>query len=79
VRIGALDMIRINVAPMNNVVPRDGADHALRVTRPRMRKVLADRSARNPQKRERGLVGLHVLRQRLALYTVKKPIRAWRT
>src|SRR5258706_610526 len=81
VRIGALDMIRINVAPMNNVVPETMVPTMPFVFRStaHMRKVLdgpiGDEILKACEKQ--GLVGLAFYDSgSRSFYTVKKPIRA---
>src|SRR5260370_5176784 len=80
VRIGALDMIRINVAPMNNVVPETMVPTMPFVFRStaHMRKVLdgpiGDEILNACEKQ--GLVGLAFYDSgSRSFYTVKKPIR----
>jgi tripartite ATP-independent transporter DctP family solute receptor len=81
VRIGALDMIRINVAPMNNVVPETMVPTMPFVFRStaHMRKVLdgpiGDEILKACEKQ--GLVGLAFYDSgSRSFYTVKKPIKA---
>src|SRR6185295_12696649 len=80
VRIGALDMIRINVAPMNNVVPETMVPTMPFVFRStaHMRKVLDGPIGEEILKamESQGLVGLAFYDSgSRSFYTVKKPIR----
>jgi tripartite ATP-independent transporter DctP family solute receptor len=80
VRIGALDMIRINVAPMNNVVPETMVPTMPFVFRStaHMRKVLDGPIGEEILKacEKQGLVGLAFYDSgSRSFYTVKKPIR----
>ncbi len=70
-KLGALDLVRINVAPMNNIVPRDdGADHAVPVPVEGAHAQGARRPdrRRDPQGREsQGFIGLAFYDSRRAL------------
>ncbi len=81
-KIGALEMVRVNIAPMNNIVPRDaGADDALPVPR---RSTISHKVLDGPMGDEIlkacEKAGLHrpgLLRQRRPLdATAKKPVRS---
>lgn len=81
VRIGALDMIRINVAPMNNVVPETMVPTMPFIFRStaHMRKVLDGSIGEEILKacEKQGLIGLAFYDSgSRSFYTVKKPIRS---
>src|ERR1700704_166821 len=81
VRIGALDMIRINVAPMNNVVPETMVPTIPFVSRStaHLRKVLDGPTGDEILKacEKQGLVGLAFYDSgSRSFYTVRKPIKA---